>query len=211
MCSRKTTFLFKSGGLINESNCCTSSVLVWWALIYSDPEELMHFTPQNLIWWKWFLHCTINTICRSRGSNICSCKLWPVQVLPVALHMCKCRCTSEWQNLCNVKLDVWVSKSDVDILGCSCRPFSVCVCLVLEPGTEARAKSGFAGALLGSHNSWHAAREKEKKQNRLLHSPSHAFECEPGYQHLKPTLIAILQYKAVGFSNPERAWNSNVA
>jgi hypothetical protein len=82
---------------------------------------------------------------------------------------------------------------------------------VLEPGTEARAKSGFAGALLGSHNSWHAAREKEKKQNRLLHSPSHAFECEPGYQHLKPTLTAILQYKAVGFSNPERAWNSNVA
>jgi hypothetical protein len=194
------------------SNCCTSSVLVWRALIYSDPEELMHFTPHfhNLTWCR-FLHCTISTICRSRGSNICSCKLCPVQVLPVALHMCECRCTSEWQNLCKVKLDVWISKSDVDILGCSCRPFSVCVCLVLEPGTEARAKSGFVGALLGSHNSWHAAREKEKKQDRLLHSPSRAFECDPGYQHLKPTLIAILQYKAVGFSNPERAWNSNVA
>jgi hypothetical protein len=121
---------------------------------------------------------------QEQGSNICSCKLCPVQVLPVALHMCECRCTSEWQNLCKVKLDVWVSKLDVDILGCSCRPFSVCVCLVLEPGTEARAKSGFAGALLGSHNSWHAAREKEKKQDRLLHSPSHAFECDPGYQHL---------------------------
>jgi hypothetical protein len=95
-CSRETTFLFKGGGLINESNCFTSSVLVWWALIYSDPEELMHFTPHfhNLTWCR-FLHCTISTIWRRRGSNICSCKLCPVQVLPVALHMCECRCTSE--------------------------------------------------------------------------------------------------------------------
>jgi hypothetical protein len=121
-------------------------------------------TLSNLTWCR-FLHCTISTICRSRGSNICSCKLCPVQVLLVALHMCECRCTSESQNLCKVKLDVWVSKSDVDILGCSCRPFSVCVCLVLEPGTEARAKSGFAGTLLGSHNT--GVQPGKRKRNKI--------------------------------------------
>jgi hypothetical protein len=206
-CSRETTFLFKGGGLINESNCCTSSVLVWWALIYSDLEELMYFTPHfhNLAWCR-FLHCTISTICRRRASNICSCKLCPAQVLPVALHMCECRCTSEWQNLCKVKLDVRVSKSDVDILGCSCRPFSVCVCLVLQPEPKVVLPEHFwAPTTVGMQ----PGKRKRNKIDSCNHP--HTLLSDTGYQHLKPTLRAILQYKAVGFSNPTRTWNRNVA